>query len=194
MAYISVDFDLKPYLGISSETSDDDALLAQIVTRTQAIVDRYCGRTFEASANTTRYFDAMNNVNGRELYFDTDICSIASITNGDGTTVLSTEYTTRPRNSTPYFAVVLKLGGAVVWTWDAQPDDAIAVSGKWAYSLSAPDDIKHACIRLAGYLYHQKDSSSDLDRTAFVGGAVLAPANMPSDLKLLLEPYKRLTI
>lgn len=184
--------DLKVYLGIAAGETGDDTLLASILTRTQAIIDAYCRRTFEASTNTDRTFDAVRDVSGRLLYLDEDLAAINSITNGDSTTVDSSDYTTEPRNRTPYYAIRLLTSSNVAWTYTDNPEDAITVSGKWAYSETAPADIVHATARLAAYLYRQKDNSLDLDRTVIAGDATILPVSLPSDLKRLLAPYRRL--
>ena len=48
MAYVTV-IELKRYLGIDADNSADDALLADLVQRAQAVVDSRTGRTFEAA-------------------------------------------------------------------------------------------------------------------------------------------------
>ena len=85
MAYTDVST-LKQYLGITGNT--DDALLSSLITRAQAAIDTYTGRTFEASADTTKYFDCLPPyVHGYELTWTTlglDLCQITSVTNGNG--------------------------------------------------------------------------------------------------------------
>lgn len=124
------------------------------------------------------------------LYFDADQCDIEKVTNGDGVIVASTKYTTRPRNASPYFAIVLDDDSAVSWDTDS---GEIAVEGRWAWSITPPDDIVHACVRLTAYLYRQKDNASDLDRTIIAGNSALLPSELPRDVLLLLSPYKRRT-
>lgn len=190
MAYATAAL-LKTYLDISG--SGDDTLLGTLIDRAQAIIDAYCNRTFEASANADRSFDTERDVEGSVLYLDEDLASINSITNGDGVALTAADYTTEPRNETPYYAIRLKSSSSVFWTYDDNNDheDAITVSGKWAYSTSAPNDIVHACIRLAGYLYRQQDNSSDLDRPVYVGNATVLPAQLPNDIKMILAPYRK---
>lgn len=182
---------LKRYLGIPSATTTDDTLLAELIARSQAVIDSYTLRTFEASADTERTFDAVRDVAGATLYLDHDLCAVTSVTNGDGTIV--TGYTTEPRNGTPYFALRLLASSGVAWTYTTDPEDAITIDGKWAYSTTAPADIAGACVRLAAYLYRQKDNAGDLDRAVIAGNATILPAEIPSDIRLMLNPYKRRT-
>lgn len=189
MAYCAAS-DVKTYLGISG--SGDDALLALLCTRAQAMVDAYTGRTFEASSNTDRKFDAVRDVEGAVLYLDADLASINTITNGDATTVTSGQYVTEPRTTTPYYAIRLKASAGVAWTYTTDPENAITISGKWAYSTTAPADIVHATIRWAAFLYRQKDAQV-FDTTATPElGIITVPQGVPADVQKLLAPYTRI--
>ena len=189
MAYTDVTT-IRRYLGVT--VADDDTLLGELIARAQAMIDHYTGRTFEASANTIRYFDALRDVDGLDLILDYDLASINSVTNGDGTTV--TAYVTEPRNSAPYHRLRMKSLSGLTWTYTTDPENAIAVSGKWAYSTSAPADIVGATVRLAAYMYRQKDNAGDLDRAVIAGAAVILPGEVPQDVRMMLNPYKRRTL
>lgn len=192
MAYCEVG-DLKGYLGITD--SDDDALLATLISSADAMINADTGRVFEASTNTTRYLDAYADVIGDTLYLDTDLCAITSITNGDGTTISGSHYVTEPRNQTPYFAIKLKPSSGKTWTVASNGDseNAITIVGRWAYSTSAPADIEQCSRRLAAYLYRQKDNANDLDRAIVAGNSTVLPSNLPSDIKQILKSYRRRT-
>lgn len=188
MAYCT-NTDVKTYLGISG--TGDDTLLTALCARAQAAVDRYCNRTFEASSNTDRKFDAVQDVDGAVLYLDADLASINTVTNGDATTVTSGQYVTEPRQDTPYYALRLLASSGVAWTYSTDPQNAITVNGKWAYSTSAPTDIVHATIRWAAYLYRQKDAST-FDVTAAPDlGVITVPQGIPADIEKLLAPYRK---
>jgi hypothetical protein len=191
MAYVSVD-SLRRYLGISS--TNDDVLLAELIAAAQAIIDGYTGRTFEASTDTTRYHDATRDVEGWLLWLDGDLCQVTSVVNGDGVTVASNERVTEPRRATPYYAIRLLDSSGKAWEYDTDEENAIAVTGRWAYSLTAPADVAQACKRLAAYMYRQKDNANDLDRAVVVGNATVLPSDLPSDIVKLLAPYKRMTV
>lgn len=190
MAYATT-AELKTYLGISEAT--DDTLLGVLLAAAQVAIDAYCRQTFEAAADTTRYFDAVRDVDGRKLLLDAPLAAITTITNGDSVAVTTGQYVTEPRNAAPYYALALKSNVAVAWTHTGTPENAISILGRWAYSVSAPADIKQTTIRLAAYLYRQKDNSGDLDRGIAIGGnAMLLPAQLPKDIQQLLRPYRRL--
>jgi hypothetical protein len=194
MAYASLN-EVKIYRGMTSANTADDDLLTDLISAAQSQVESYCGRVFEAAAiASTRYYDALEDVSddGLTLYLGTDCVSITAVTNGDDTSLTASDYVTEPRNSTPYHAIKLKLGGSYAWTYEDSPENAIEVKGKWAYSETAPAAVRQATIRLAAYMYAQKDAST-FDVTALPdAGVIQIPQGMPADVKQILEPYRRL--
>lgn len=185
---------LKLYLGIASATTADDTLLGLLIARAQQAIDSLCKRTFEASADTTRTFDAVCDVRGRSLWLNADLCAVTTVTNGNGS-VLTTEYVTEPRSTTPYWALTLKRTSGLAWTYSDSPEDAIRITGRWAYSVTAPADIQHACIRLAGWFYRQKEGQGVDDRPLSTpGGVTILPSALPRDIRELLRPYKRVSL
>ena len=188
MAYCTT-ADVKDYLGISG--TGDDTLIGTLVTAAQEVIDSHTRRTFEASGDTTRYFDYSHEcIDGDLLYLDQDLCSITTVTNGDSVVVAAGERTTLPKNDTPYYAIRLLSDSGVYWTYDDEWMDSISIIGKWAYSTTAPADVKQACIRLASYMYRKKDAQM-YDVTAIEAGVVIRPFGMPPDIKAILKPYVR---
>ena len=192
MAYATAS-DVKTYLGIG--TTADDALIATCVTRAQAGIENYTHRKFEASADTVHYFSVGVDTDGRTLYLDDDLCAITSVvTNADNaapTTLLATEYTTEPRNQTPYHIIRLLGSSTHGWTYTTDHENGIEVTGKWAYSTTPPGDVVQACVRWAAYMYRQKDAQV-FDVTAQPDmGVITIPQGIPADVKMLLEPYRR---
>lgn len=181
MAYTTVQA-IKAYSKIDSST--DDALLETLIDAAQQIIDSYARRTFEADTSVTHVFDAAENVLGRTLHLDADLCAIDSIVNGNGATIDSLDYMALPRNKAPWWAIRLKRGS---WT-----GDAIQVTGKWAYSTTPPADIVQACNRLVHWLYHQPEAGVDLDRALIIGEATVLPTRLPADVIQILAPYRRL--
>lgn len=195
MAYASLPL-LKSYLKIDAEDTIEDALLQHCLNAAQASIDHFCRQTFEAAATSTRTFDPTQDVQGRRLLLDAPLCAITSITNGNGQTIASGQYVTVPRNSTPWHAIELKSNAGVAWTYSGAPEGAITIVGKWAYSEQAPNDIVQATLRLAAYLYRQRDNAVDLDRAVLTANATVLPADLPRDIKTLLYQggYRRLVI
>ena len=189
MAYTTADA-MRAYAGISG--SGDDGLLATFADAAQAHIDKYTRRTFEGS-DTARYFTIGRETEGRWLWFDEDLASITEILNGDAsaTEVTSGQYVVEPKDA-PYYGVKILASASKVWEYVTDPENAIKVTGVWAYSTTAPDDIVQAATRLAVFMYRQKDTSLDLDRPLITdAGVTLLPAGLPNDVKSLLLPYRR---
>lgn len=177
MAYIDV-ATVKTYLGI--ESANNDALITQKIAEAEDLFERLTGRQFEVVADAVRYFDAVADVVGRYLYVDEDLCAITSIVNGDGNVIDAPGYVTEPRNETPYFAIKLK--SATSWTYSTDPENAIAINGRWGYSVTPPEAVKSAVTRLASFLYRQKDSQV-FDVVAMPGkGEMIIPQGFPKDV------------
>ena len=190
MAYCTTE-QVRTYLGVSGTA--DDGLLAELVTFSQAAIDSYCRRTFEAAADSDRYFTVGRDTEGRWLWFDQDLATITTVLNGDSsaTEVTSSQYITEPY-SAPFFGIKILGSAAKVWEYNLDPEDAIKVTGKWAYSTSAPKDIVFAAIRLAAYMYRSKDTSMDSDRPILTdAGVTLLPMGLPNDVLKLLSPYRK---
>lgn len=177
MAYATL-ADLKANLGITNAV--DDMLLQQYLDHAQAYIEGYTGRVFEAPADETREYSASNSAEAGVLYLDADLCQIARVVNGDGEDVTSV-VSALPAHATPYYALVIP--GA--WT------GTVSVTGRWAYSLTAPGDIVHATLRLAAYMYRQKDAQV-FDVVAVPdAGVITVPQGIPADVRLILERYRR---
>ena len=185
--------DLKTYLDIPSGTTADDTLLTTLITRAQGRIDRYCGQSFEATGDTTRYFSAARAedggaVDGRDLILDAPLCQITSVTNGDGTVVSSGNYVKLPINGARWYALRLKASSRLFWTYDDDIEsDLIAVVGRWAYSLTAPDDIVQAATLLSAWYYRRRDNANDLDRTVVTAEATLLPGRLPQEVMDILD-------
>lgn len=188
MAYTTVGA-VKAYAGISKPA--DDALILSLIDAAQLAIDGYCHRTFEASADSTRYFDRSSEyVDGLTLWLYDEIASITTVTNGDGVEVASDEYTTIPRNDTPYTRIRILSNSGKSWNYTDEWMDAISITGKWAYSETAPDDVTQACVRYATFMYRAKDAPLT-DVTAVEAGVVIKTPGMPADVRVILGPYRK---
>ena len=120
-----------------------------------------------------------------------DLCAITEVVNGDGIVVTPSAVHDRAAALTPYYVLRLRSDATIAWTYGDFYEDAIAVTGRWAYCLAAPPDIVQATLRLAAWLYRQKDTATPgVDNPIFVGdGNVIMPANLPVDVKALISPY-----
>lgn len=216
MAYCTL-AQVKAYLGGFEDAGQaDDALLTDMIQRAQAMIDRYTHRTFEAPTDTTRRFDAVRDVgsgsraswpyggatmalaraDARLLYFDEDCAQISVVLNGDGSLVPPAAYVTMPANRTPFYGLFLTASSGLAWTYSDAPENAIQVTGRWAYSVVAPADVEHACIRLTAWLYKQGQSYDPaLDRPMVATDGILRmPMTLPQDVTALLAPYRKASV
>lgn len=191
MAYCTL-AELKLQIGITS--TSDDTMLSSLIADAQALIDAQCRRTFEAASDTARTFDAVRNVRGRLLMLDADLAQITSITNGDGTTVSTSQYTTEPRNATPWWGIRLLSSSGISWTYSTDPEDAITITGRWAWSVTADDVVEKACLDTAHLMYSMRDNLADATRPLLTGdGNVILPGEYPKSLRTLIALRGRRT-
>lgn len=200
MAYCATS-DVKDYIDFDSDSAADDGLIADLVIRAQKTIDTYCHRTFGSTGGAsdltpaTRYFHAVEDVDGATLWLDADIPAIDSdltVTNGDAVAVANSDLSPKPSNERPIYALVLKASSGIAWTYDTDPEDAISIAGYWCYAGTTPADITHACVRLTCWLYKQRESGAELDRPLLLGdGNVIMPTQLPRDVTQILEPYRK---
>lgn len=189
-------------LWISSSQPTDDALLTGLITAVQDLIEGPKGinRSYEAAADTTHSFDAVRDVEGRALYLDADLCQITSITNGDGQLITSSQYVTETaggdRNKTPWRVIRLRATATVQWLASATtgPENAIAIAGRWAYSIAPPARIKQLATEIVAYEYRRRASSGDADRPLLTGdGVTIMPADLPRLLMAQLMAERTVT-
>lgn len=196
MAYTTV-ADLKSYMGITDST--DDALLTVLIGAAQKQIETLTGRIFEAAADTTRKFtplgvDYDGNLwgDGITLGLDTDLYSLTSITNGDGSNIPTNAVSLLPLNGVPYSAIRIKLNTQYVWTYTGSPDGSVLITGRWAYSLTAPADVVELTKETAARMYRRRNGTENRITDAISADGVFLPAQkLPDDLGKLLTPYIR---
>lgn len=178
---------LKDYLGITSSVVDDN-LLDDLIDRAEGLIDAYTGRNFEATTATKLF--TSDSIDGQDLLlYGEDLLTVTKLTNGDSVEIPSGSYRLFPRNDSPKW--LIHLDESKSWSF-SDSDSEISVEGTWGYSATAPADIVHACIRLAAFLYRQKDTSADIDRPMITGdGVTIMPSALPVDVTRVLDRYKR---
>lgn len=183
---------VKTYLDVSS--SCDDALLGDLVARVDTVIDEYVGFALSTDTDSTRSF-GIADTRGAYLYFDQKIAAITTVVNNADAsspdTVVSSNYITFPRNETPYEAIKLLQSAGVEWTYTNDPENAIQVTGKWAWSDTTPQDVEHAAARLVSWFYRQRESQGQLDRPLLTGdGVTILPSQIPDDVRSILDRYR----
>lgn len=188
--------DIKTYGGWASSDVYDDAVVDQLIPVAQQMIDSWCGRTFEftntSDASVARTYDADANIDGRTLWLDKDLYSVRQLT-VDGTVISSDSYVFEPRSDTPYWGITILGSSSDSWSYGTDAENAIVVDGHWAYSATAPQDIKIATVLLVQWLIKMRNS--DLALTAPIvdaqAGVTVMPVQMPNVVKAILLRYKR---
>lgn len=185
MAYATLD-QLKAYLyaGNAVKPVSDDGLLSSLLDRATAIVEQYTGRVWQASGSTVKTFEADSYNGGTDLLLTDTQALTVTLVQEDGVTVDVEDYYLLPRNGSVYDAIRKKAG-----TWTG----TVTVTGTWGAATVPPADIVHVCIRLAAWLYKQKDTAADIDQP-FVGadGQLIVPGGLPRDIMEIMSRRQRL--
>jgi len=98
---------------------------------------------------------------------------VTALVNGNGTPIPATGFVLQPANEYPKYMIRLRRG--YHWTYTSDPIQAIEVTGVWGFVPAdhpRHQEIVQAIIRLAGYLYKQRDSQV-WDNTSFLEGGIL---------------------
>lgn len=201
MAYINAT-SLKAYMKVTS--SDDDTQFTLAADRAQHIIEEYTNRVFEAPADTTRYYTPIVDrsyygmgydgslIDAYTLDLRWDLCQLTSITNGDGTSIPTNQVVFQPLNVIPTNYLHIKTSSGYYWNYTGSPEGSVAVTGRFAYSITAPANIVAAALRIGAYLYRQRDGTPDTDRPIVsADGVVLAAPRIPADVAEMLRSYKR---
>lgn len=196
MVYIT-STDVKLFGGLADSDTHDDTLLAVLIPIAQAKVDKFCNRTFEytntSDASESRIFDAEDDVTERLLMLDKDLHSIRSIS-VDGVAISSDSYVTEPRTDAPYWGIKILGSSSDSWSYGTDSENAIVIDGHWAYSLTAPEDIRVATILLVEYLYKLRNSDIALTAPIVADGITIMPSQMPAVVREILASYRKISI
>lgn len=129
----------------ASYSEADQTFINGALAAATEFVERETGRRF-AARSQTRYYgrDSISLTTGR-LNLDTDLLSVTTLTNGDGSTIPAGGYRLWPRNAERFDSIELRSGHA--WQWGT--DGEVEIAGQWGYSLAPTEDVKRVICRLA---------------------------------------------
>jgi len=162
---------VRAYLKLSATETADDALLQTFICWSTDTLDdirrgdlRYETRVVDyphAAPDAYGYYDAQSfvdqmNLTGQlatgALPLDDDLLELATVTNGDGETVPTTELLLEPANVYPKAALRIKRGSSYRWQLSANGEarQVISVTGWWGFhpryaeALTAVDSVQDA--------------------------------------------------
>lgn len=117
----------------------DDAVIELLLRVASRYLESQTGRHFTPWVETLYYDVPVDTRDPRLLQLDTDLLEVISLTNGDGTSIPSTEYKFRngdkPANRSPYGAIRLIDNSTYYWSNDGAGDthDVITLVGITGY-------------------------------------------------------------
>jgi hypothetical protein len=121
--------EVKSYLGITGTA--DDALLFQLCERARAKIDEHTHRHFWPKIATIKH-DAYEESQAK-LFFDDNLITLSTLTNGDGNAILAANYFLYPQDGPPYAWVELNASSGQVWLYQSTPQQAISIAGTWGW-------------------------------------------------------------
>jgi len=124
--------EFKAYPGSKITGSGDNSLIYDLLTEASRLIDEETGRFFY-EITETRKFDCPRKPYV-DLVFDWPLLSLTTLTNGNGTTISSSDYFLYPDpNNPPFMWLELDKSSGIVWEYSDTPQQAIQVAGKWGW-------------------------------------------------------------
>lgn len=186
---------LKARLGITDAA--EDSVLENIIEAISRSIDNYCGRRFyRNSADETRYYTAES----PNILFVDDLGTITTLktdSDGDRTyedTWAVTDYDLDPFNASldgrPYTAIRITPNGTKSFPATRK---GVEIVGKFGYAATTPDAIDEACLIQSARIYKRKEAPFGVAGASEMGTVVMI-ATFDPDVKLLLDPFRRVYV
>ena len=113
----------------------DDGVIEDIIEGVSRYFDEYTGRTFYPRYETRRFTVPYGQNDNSILFVDDDLLAVVSITNGDATSLASTEYYLKPYNFSPAYALQMISTSNYRWepTSAGAYENAIQITAWWGF-------------------------------------------------------------
>jgi hypothetical protein len=185
---------LKVYLSIDTDNTNEDAILDTALTAASRGIDNYCGRYFYAdTVATARIFVPRGRTflqrEGEEIFID-DVSStsgliVATGVAGGSTWTTVTTYEASPENAIARGRPITGLL-RILSTWGlGGPTARVQVTAKWGWP-AIPDVVYQATLIQAARLFHRKDSPEGVLGSAEWGPIRLS--RIDPDVQALVRP------
>jgi hypothetical protein len=185
--------DLKTYLSI--ETSKDDSLLTDKLNQAILSFENITGqRKFVSDSLTTRiFYSNQRNVKDSKTFFFLDDCCFVQSLTINGNIINPNHYIVFDVNDTPLTKITLLNACPYNFTNYSTTEDfsTIQIEGHWSYSIKCPVDVSGTIIRLAAWLYNQKDNAADYDKPVAFTMISKLPVGVPTDVIFTAQIYLR---
>ena len=184
---------------MESAQPSDDVFVERLLERCSREFDGDTGNWFYAHQQARNY----DMPRGRCLELDAPLLSVTSITNGDDTTIESTEYLLYPLNGPNKAEIRIKQSSAVIWQMSgADTEGVITVRGEWGYvdrdstdpeSMTPILNSKSAVLALALAVYKRRYGVNTEGVAQVTGaGVVITPRDKSPEYWSIVNRYKRL--
>jgi len=186
--------EFKAFWQIDSADKDDiidDCIDAAIASFTSKVG----GRTFETDSDTTRYLNPYLHLSDDyTLEIPWDLCQITTIVTGNGDTIPATDYYIIPRGhvdgESPILALVLYQSSTYSWhNYGTDPEEGIAITGRWGYSIAAPDLAVKAVRALSKLEFDARKAIGGTIRTPLSGTKTPRPGDWPQVVKDAIDEF-----
>lgn len=186
------------YKGTESADYSDDVVIADVITRMSREFDRLTDRQAGAyavagSPSTFRYFDGYN-MAGLAIDECVSIDEVATSADGGGTFTAwaGSDYLTS--DGREYDAIPIR-------RLQIAPDSAktkfpagtrgVRVQAVWGRSLTTPDDVEHAVIRMVEWALGLRAGAAGQNSSIVTDvGVVLSPTALPDDVQGIVRAYR----
>jgi len=197
-AYATLD-EFKAQPEITSADAVDDIYINALLERASREFDGDTQHWFYAYTQT-RHYDLPH---GRELELDAPLLAVTTLTNGDDTTIPSTEYNLFPYNGPHHTAIKLKINSVYIWQQglNADIEGVVDVAGSWGYvdrtatdpeSLRVISNTKTAVLALALAVYRKRYGVGAEGAATITGaGVVITPQDKSKAYWGLVSIYQR---
>ena len=188
----------KTHRRITTADASDDGVIELMVEDASRLVDTVTGKWFYAYTQT-RYFDVPTS---RTLCLDAYLLAVTTLTNGDGTTIASTEYDLLPKNLPARRQLRLKANSTTYWQYSTTTigELAISIAGSWGYvdrtatdpnSARVINDTRRATLEIFGQWYNERFGNNQSGvATITAAGVVITPYGaLPKTAMQILAPY-----
>lgn len=190
---------VKEYLQIDATDTSKDNLLGRLINAASSFIERYCDRKFAKGIYTEKY----RGTGSQNLYLNQRPVNNVVYVKIDGQTIDSGEYELIPDAGILYRETGWPCHG---YTQDLTGDFVISTrnievqyeagyilpkDGTTLQPANLPDDVEQACIMLVMFYY--KTDVANFSTVFAESGAVFKPQAMPSNVKVLLDQYRRLS-
>ncbi len=167
-----------------------DGIITAMADQATVFIDKYCDREF-AATTATRYFDG-----GATVLFVDDLVSVSALEldeNADDVidaTMATTDYILYPLSKYPKTRIQISNNSSYSG-FASGVLQGVKITGSWGYASTVPETIKRACIiQTCRWFKRRETAFQDMSGSPEMG-QFIAYKGLDSDLKLILEQYRK---